>query len=36
VSRERYESFEKLRAEMEESEKKWADYNPAAAAKKRR
>lgn len=36
VSRERYESFEKLRSEMEESEKKWADYNPAAAAKKRR
>jgi ribosome biogenesis GTPase len=36
VSRERYESFEKLRAEMEDAEKKFADYNPAAKSKKRR
>jgi ribosome biogenesis GTPase len=36
VSRERYESFEKLRAEMEEAEKKFADYNPAAKTRKRR
>jgi len=36
VSRARYESFEKLRAEMEESEKKFADYNPAAKTRKRR
>ncbi len=36
VSRERYQSFAKLRAEMEETEKKWADYNPALSAKKRR
>ncbi len=36
VSRARYESFEKLRAEMEEAEKKFADYNPAAKSKKRR
>ena len=36
VSRERYESYAKLRSELEESEKRWADYNPAASAKKRR
>jgi ribosome biogenesis GTPase len=36
VSRERFRSYSKLRAELEESEKRWADYNPAAAARKRR
>jgi len=36
VSRERYESYAKLRSELEESEKRWADYNPAASARKRR
>ena len=36
VSRARYESFAKLRAEMEESEKKFADYNPAASSRKQR
>jgi ribosome biogenesis GTPase len=36
VSRERFRSYAKLRGEMEESEKRWADYNPAAAARKRR
>jgi ribosome biogenesis GTPase len=36
VSRERFESYSKLRGELEESEKRWADYNPAAKARKRR
>lgn len=36
VSRARYESFSKLRAEMEDSEKKFADYNPAASSRKQR
>jgi ribosome biogenesis GTPase len=36
VSRERYRSYSKLRAELEESEKRWADYNPAGTPKKRR
>jgi ribosome biogenesis GTPase len=36
VSRERFRSYSKLRGELEESEKRWADYNPAAAARKRR
>ncbi|MDP9178732.1 MAG: ribosome small subunit-dependent GTPase A [Gemmatimonadota bacterium] len=36
VSRERYGSYSKLRGELEESEKRWADYNPAAKARKRR
>lgn len=36
VSRERYRSYSKLRGELEESEKKWADYNPGAKARKRR
>lgn len=36
VSRERYESYAKLRSELEESEKRWADYNPAASTRKRR
>jgi len=36
VSRERYESYAKLRSELEESEKRWADYNPAASSRKRR
>ena len=36
VSRERFQSYAKLRGEMEESEKRWADYNPAAAARKKR
>ena len=36
VSRARFESYSKLRGELEESEKRWADYNPAAAARKRR
>jgi ribosome biogenesis GTPase len=36
VSRERYESYAKLRSELEESEKRWADYNPAATTRKRR
>ena len=36
VSLERFRSYSKLRAELEESEKRWADYNPAANARKRR
>jgi ribosome biogenesis GTPase len=36
VSRARFESYSKLRGELEASEKRWADYNPAAAARKRR
>ncbi len=36
VSRARFSSDAKLRGEMEEMEKRWADYNPAAAARKRR
>ena len=36
VSSERYDSYAKLRGELEETEKKWADYKPSAPPKKRR
>ena len=36
VSSARFESFAKLRTEMEESEKRYADYNPAAKSRNRR
>ncbi len=36
LSRDRFESYAKLRSELEESEKRWADYNPAASTRRRR
>ena len=36
VSRERFRRYAKLRGVMEERDKRWAEYNPAAAARKRR
>jgi len=35
VSSERYDSYAKLRAELEDTEKKWATYKPATVGKKR-
>jgi len=36
ISGERYESYVKLRGELEETEKKWATYKPAPVSGKKR